>query len=505
MVSNRTRGRRRLIFLGSVVLLSGLATAGMLLAREAWLHGPLPEGLRRATAFRTDLHVTLSAGGEVETAKKTLIECDLDNLHVRSQGSTLETSGSSVILEVIDDGSLVKRDDVLCRLDSSEYEELVRQQLIKVDQARSEKQKAELDLGAAEIALIEYRDGSLSQLRQNFREQVFLYEADIARQKDRIAWSENMVHNGYLSEGKLILERENLKRSQINLKRVRGESANLEKFVAPIQLRRLEAAVEKAQEELSYQTLRVRRREEQLARFQNQVELCTIRAPHDGMVIYANDDDDDEPIIPGASVHRHMDLFYIPDLSQMEIHATIHETVVNRVETGMPVSIRITGLPKYRLEGHITYIGPLPITPRSWRASREIKNFLAKIKLHNVPPDLLPGMTAQVDIITAHYPNALVIPSTAVTIENGHEICYLPREDGLERREVAVTTGTDALLQVTAGLEEGEEVVLDPSRLGPEVPIVATTALEPTSRPAPEFGSSPGLETANNQEPFATQ
>ncbi len=380
---------------------------------------------------------------------------------------------------------------------------MVRQQLIKVEQARADKQKAQLDLDAAEIGLIEYRDGSLEQLRQDYREQVFLYEADIERQKDRIDWSQNMVKNGYLSEGQLILERENLKHAQINLERVRGESANLEKFSAPIQLRRLEAAVQKAQEELSYQTLRVRRREDQLEKFQKQVEFCTIRAPHDGMVIFANDDDDDERIELGTTVRQRMDLFYLPNLSRMEVQVTINETIVNRVDSGMPVRIRITALPRYILEGHITSVSPLPITPRSWRASREIKNFLAKISIHNIPPDLLPGMTAEVEIVTAHHPNALVVPTTSVTIENGREVCYVPHKDGLERREVKVAPGTDNLLEVTAGLEDGEEVVLDPSRLSPEVPVVAETRLPSTK--TPEAASSPSLETASNRDTYATQ
>lgn len=499
MPSNQKRRWRRLAQLAGVVLLGGLIWLGLLRAHLVGQTNPIPPDVRLVEAFRTDLNVVLSAGGEIDTAKKTMIECELENMRVGSLGA----NGSSIIIDLIPEGTHVREGDVICQLDSSDYEELVRQATIQVDRFRADKRKAELNLGAAEIALIEYRDGTLAQLRQNFREQLFLYEADIARQKDRIQWSESMVKNGYLSENQLVLERENLKRSELNLKRVQGESSNLERFVAPIQLRTLEASVEKAQAELSFQDLRVRRREEHLARLERQVELCTIRAPHDGMVIYVNRRND-QPIELGATVRQRMDLFYLPDLSQMEVIASINETVIDRIEVGMLAQVQITGLPEYELQGHIVSISPLPVMPRSWRASREIKNFQARIQLHSIPPDLLPGMTAEVEIQLAEHQDALVIPSTAISIEEGSEVCYVPRADGLERREVAIAPGNDDLLQVVAGLEEGETVVLDPGLLDSEVPVVATTTL-PTTSPGLDPQPEPELETASNAEMFTTQ
>jgi hypothetical protein len=54
------------------------------------------------------------------------------------------------------------------------------------------------------------------------------------------------------------------------------------------------------------------------------------------------------------------------------------------------------------------------------------------------------------------------VPTEAVTHEEGHEICYVAHEDGLERREIKLGEGTQDLLEVSAGLHEGEEVVLNP-------------------------------------------
>lgn len=482
---SKRRARRWLLGTGLLVA-AGVLAGGVLWARDVWSRGPLPDDLPRVAAFRTDLHLSVNAGGETQSAERTVIECELENLRIGSGGADLRTSGSSTIIELIDDGAMVEEGDVLCRLDSSEYEELVRQQLINVEQARADRYKAELDLRAAEMAVVEYTEGTLAQSRQNFREQIFLYEADIERQTDRIEWARNMVRNGYIAEGQLIRERDNLMRAQINLDRVRREAAHLERFTVPITVRRLEAAVDRAQEELTFQTLRLRRREEQLAKFERQVELCTIRAPHDGMVIYANDRGNEPRVWLGATVRQRMDLFYLPDLAQMEVLTLLHETIVDRVEPGMAADVRVGALPEYRLEGHVVSVAPMPLVARGRSASDEVKNYVARVRIHGIPPGLRPGMSAEVEIHTAHHPDALVVPSRAVAVEDGRGFCYVAQADGLERREIRFAPGNQAVVEVVAGLEEGEEVVLDPGVVVRDLPVVAETALPDGDRSDPD-------------------
>jgi HlyD family secretion protein len=215
----------------------------------------------RARAERQDLFVTVSASGEIDCVRRTLIECDLDNLSANlSGGRKFSTNGSSTIIELIPEGTYVKEGDVICRLDSSQYEELVRQQEILVQQARSDCLKAEMDLKASQISLREYELGTLPQARQDYQSQIALSEADIQRQKDRLDWAEAMVDKGYISVGELVKERQTLLKSSINLNQARLRSRNLESFTAPMGMRRLEATVEKFKEELSFQQLRLRSR-----------------------------------------------------------------------------------------------------------------------------------------------------------------------------------------------------------------------------------------------------
>ncbi len=61
----------------------------------------------------------------------------------------------------------------------------------------------------------------------------------------------------------------------------------------------------------------------------------------------------------------------------------------------------------------------------------------------------------------------LAVPSDAVRVENGHDFCFVVHEDGLERREVKLGQVTSELSEVTQGLEEGEEVVINPRERRP--------------------------------------
>ena len=75
------------------------------------------------------------------------------------------------------------------------------------------------------------------------------------------------------------------------------------------------------------------------------------------------------------------------------------------------------------------------------------------------------------EILSNVIPNALVIPTEAVAFDSGHEYCYVARADSLERRDLTVGESSEDLLEVTAGLIEGEQVVLNPEKVMDVVPV----------------------------------
>src|SRR5262249_41808328 len=151
--SMRRRGRWRygLVGVGLVGIIAITAMAfPELHKRYVKRSRPSMAGLATATVRRSDLWVSVAASGLVGSSEQTTIECELEALDAGVNGQRLRTSGSSTILELIPAGTMVKKDDILCKLDSSAYEELVRQQEMTVQRAVADHLQAKL---AYEVAV----------------------------------------------------------------------------------------------------------------------------------------------------------------------------------------------------------------------------------------------------------------------------------------------------------------------------------------------------------------
>ena len=104
----------------------------------------------------------------------------------------------------------------------------------------------------------------------------------------------------------------------------------------------------------------------------------------------------------------------------------------------------------------------MPLSDQRSESATGIAYFVGRIKLRNMPPELRPDMSAEITILRGHRQNVLTVPSRAVKLEDGQNVCYVKREDRLERRTVQVRHATHDLQEVLDGLTEGEEVVIDP-------------------------------------------
>lgn len=436
--------------------------------------------LPTATVRRADLWVSVTASGLVASLEQTEIACELESLDAGVHGQRVRTSGASTILSVAPEGTTVQRGDILCELDSSAYEELVRQQKMTVERARSDHLQAKLTLEVARTAVDEFRDGSLLQVRQSLAGRISLAKAELERVSDRLKWTRRMLAKGYASLGQVSAEEVNERRAAFALDQARMSSKMFERFEVPSVLRQLQNTVLSAESNMEYQENRLRRHVDRLAQFERQVANCKIRAPHDGFLIHANDSSRAVVIEPGMEVRQKQRLFFLPDLSKMEVSALLHESVVNQVTLGMRARIRIEGLPHHVLEGHVISVAALPT--RNFFS--EVTYYTGLIKIDTIPRGLKPGMSAEVDIATGHKSDVLTIPPEALTVEDGQDVCYVADGETLERREVKLGQSSRDLLEVTEGLSEGEKVVLDPS--GCDARAWAETGVPTPSAVAPE-------------------
>jgi HlyD family secretion protein len=462
------RIREMLLSLTSM-LIAIVALSSFLIASyelEAWPwgdHRPFRERYVYRTVQRATMAPILSAPGKVESSKRTTIRCQLENI----TGGSARTSSASTVLWLIPEGSVVKSGEVLAQLDKSGFEEMFRQQAILVEQAKASHLQAQLNHEIALLAVKEYMEGTVPETVQQMEGNLALARADVSRAAERLDWTTKMNQKGYASIAQIVTDKQTVTTSELALQRQVGSYELFMRFTLPKTQKTLEGDVQAALTSLHNEQVRLQRQFERYETLKNQVEYCTIRAPQEGVVYYhqprpgrGGPNSVDQAIEEGMSVRQKQELFYLPDLSDMEVQVALNESIVARISPGLRATVRFEALPDLVLEGEVTTINQIPL-PQD-RDGGDVHNFISVVKLDRSAPGLKPNMSAQVYIRLPQREGVLAVPHEAVVTDEKQNVCYLPREDHLERREVSVGGGTSELIEITGGLSEGDEVVLNP-------------------------------------------
>ena len=96
------------------------------------------------------------------------------------------------------------------------------------------------------------------------------------------------------------------------------------------------------------------------------------------------------------------------DLTEMELQSRVDEADIGQVEDGMPVSFTVDAYPDRVFEGHVRQIRAEPITESG------VVSYVVVSRVPNLDQKLLPGMTANVTIVSASRDDALRIPNAAL-------------------------------------------------------------------------------------------
>jgi len=164
-------------------------------------------------------------------------------------------------------------------------------------------------------------------------------------------------------------------------------------------------------------------------------------------------------------------LMTIADLSIMEVEVEVDETDVIGLELGQQADVRIDALPDQIIKGSLTEIGSSALQKTT--TSQESKDFKAVITLIDPPPSLKPGLSASADIITAEKKAVTVISISAMILkeeedndssqkEKSQEGVYLVQDNRTKFQPVEKGIMGELLIEITSGLEDGQEVVSGP-------------------------------------------
>jgi HlyD family secretion protein len=235
-----------------------------------------------------------------------------------------------------------------------------------------------------------------------------------------------------------------------------------------------------------------------MTRVRRNLEYATITSPIDGVVINRAVEEG-QTVAAGFSTPT---LFTIAnDLTQMRVIASVDEADIGQVEEGQNVRFIVDAYPNDVFEGKVTQVRLEAIV------TSNVVTYEVVISAYNPDLKLKPGLTASVTIHTLERLDVLTIPSKSLrfipdanilapmklTVSDagqqappGKRIVWQKTGDTLQPR--IITTGESSLnmTEVTDGLAEGEEVIVELSS-----PFQALPAAPPAGGPF-MMGPGPG-------------
>ena len=242
-----------------------------------------------------------------------------------------------------------------------------------------------------------------------------------------------------------------------------------------------------------------------------------IESPITGIITRRNIEEG-ETVVIGTMNNAGTNLLTIADMSLIEAQVEVDETDIPNVTLGQKAKITIDAMPGKTFSGKVVEIGNSPISATGTAAS-QATNFLVKVAVDGVIPDVRPGFTTTAEITTATRPNVIAIPIQATTVREkivDREGNIVPDENpgpgkkrptvildsqlkpGQEKKELEgvfvvkdnkatftpVKTGIagEKYFEVISGLKEGEQVIIGPFSSVRELSDGAAVKIEAQTR-----------------------
>jgi len=434
------RWRRRAVFaLGLICLLAVAAFA----LKHTVAPGAAAEMLTH-TITRNDLVVSVVEQGTLESSNNREIKC--------------KVKGGSTVLSVVESGTIVQPGDVLVRLDTSTIDDNINQQTIAYETALANKTTAESEVAIARIGVDEYVDGTFRSELATKQKDLVIAQSNLKAAMNTRDFAQRMFRKGFTSNLDLESKEDAVKHAELEVQVKQTELEVLEKYTKAKTLEELQNTLKAAEGRLAAYSAALKLEKARLDRAEQQLKNCVICADVGGLVIYptAAEWREQPDIEEGATVREDQVLLIMPDLHQMQVKVGIHESKIDRIKPGMPARIQ---LQDRSIDGEVLSIATVT-KPTGWWTGNLVK-YDTIIKL---PPQegLKPGMSVAVEVFLARHEDVLTIPVAAVVEERGEFWCWVAKDGRPVKHKLTLGDTNDQFIVVEAGVEEGEQVVLNP-------------------------------------------
>ena len=218
----------------------------------------------------------------------------------------------------------------------------------------------------------------------------------------------------------------------------------------------IEARVAALQEQIRVAERQIEVQETDLANY-------VIRAPFSGIAISKDAQAGEmvSPVTAGGGFTR-TGISTIVDMNSLEIEVDVNESYISRVNAGQDADAVLDAYPDWHIPARVITLVPT--------ADRQKATVLVRLAFKKLDPRILPDMAIKVTFLregddttaTDGKQPVPLVPRPAIQTVGSDNFAFVVRGDAVERRPIRIG-GTDGdRVEVLAGLQPGDRVVLSP-------------------------------------------
>ncbi len=328
--------------------------------------------------------------------------------------------------------------------------------------------------------------GDAKQRLDALKDEAILADSQLKNAELTYAGTKKLFDANYVA--KLELDRDELETKSLAIKRSQAETDKelFRLYEFPKQTQKLVSGYYEAIRELERTEARARSklaqakaqlqsakasldlRNERLANLKQQVAACIIKAPSPGFVIYGSGGGGDMYrrmrqgiIAEGGSVFEGQVIISLPDTAEMVAEIGVHESAVVKVQQGQSAEVVVDAFPDKKLYGKVMKISQMPDQERGF-LNPDLKIYTTVVSIDGTYDFLKPGMSVKVTILIRHLKDVIAVPIQSIVNRAGEKYCYCVTAEGVKPRKVQTGEFNDTTVEITDGLNEGDEILLSP-------------------------------------------
>ena len=339
------------------------------------------------------------------------------------QGSDIHAADLK-ILDMVPEGTLVKKGDYIAQLDKSSFENSYKDELTNLTTLQTT-----LEMKILDTAVV------LSGSRDDIKNQNFVVEEAIITLSQSKFESPSTIRQAEITVDK---EQRTLEQKK------RGYTLKIAQLNS----------------DLNRQKIYLARRQRLADDLRDYISKFTVLAPSDGMVIYKKERNGSKRKAGSSLNAFDLVIATLPDLTSMISRTYVNEIDVSKIKVGQKVNVNVDAFPSKSFAGSVLNIANIgEVLPNS-----DSKMFEVQIKVVGSDPELRPTMTTGNKIILNTFSDVLFVPTECVQA-GIDSITFVYEKKGTK--------------QIVLLGESNEKNVIIEKGLEPGVSIYITTPAEP--------------------------